>query len=80
MYRSNHLIIINMKKISKMVALFFGCTSCLAQVTRCPLQDKADAGNFDDSYQNENALAGAESKSNVSALSFLQDLDKIYYL
>lgn len=60
-----------MKKMFKMTAVLLGWSSCVAQATKCPLQENNSASpQPQDQEQNEMQ----------NALARFQDLDKIYYL
>ncbi|HMI07564.1 MAG TPA: hypothetical protein VK528_08470 [Flavobacterium sp.] len=69
------------KKVSRIAAFFLGCTSCVAQASKCPFEnDNADSVN-DSSESSQTIETNTETANKSSGtLSFLQDLDKIYFL
>ena len=63
-----------------MAALFLGCTSCLAQASRCPLQNNENTIDSNNPNVSEKTIDTIIPITKANALSFLQDIDKMYYL
>ena len=59
-----------MKKMFKMTAVLLGWSSCVAQASKCPMQE-----NNDNLQPQESERAETQN-----ALARFQDLDKMYYL
>lgn len=61
-----------MKKMFKMTAVLLGWSSCVAQASKCPLQENSSSPSLQP--------VDSEQSETQNALARFQDLDKIYYL